>query len=612
MGIISDLFKTGEITDNDAAAGELRDYILKLEPQLNMEARRAVNGDGVYAGYKTLRDFYKGRQWAYQKEEGETMRTYNYCFTIVENMTAFLTNEPPQITCPALDITDPIQRVMAEGKTKLLNSVHEDNKLGIVFQKAARTASLYGDAYIFGAFPEFEVVEETEDENEPGKKNQKKKLSRIRYWNVERPWTIRPIWRDDDFTEMWGFVKTYRMFTKAAENLFKSEMAGAGIKEFPSEKSTDVIALEEQSNEIPMTLIKEIYTRGEYLLLIGSGNKMLKYIRTDWGFLPIHHVPNIHLPGEARGTSDIENELDPQQEYNERTSDFGDLIKELSKPTYWGKNLGTVSEVRSGQTVIYEFGEDAELAAMPKSGEPGALANYAAERKNDIINLSGMNQVLYPGNQVLQATGRALSVVMQGVNNKISLRKGWWEHTFKELNSQILFLAERYIPKADLLVSGNYKTDVFISSVLMRSVVDEINKFQSRIQSLTTTQQNVGIAVPSEEQKLMKEELQDELLMADIAKQPGLIHQILSERMANAQAQAQPAGTIDPEAPQPGDETELAGFGGGFAPVASESNNVPGENPAPAPGRASPVSAEGRVRQVASRNGARTQVKART
>lgn len=608
MGLL-DLLKTGQIADNHNDAEALKDFIVKLEPQLDMEARKRLYGDGTYSGYKTLRDFYKGRQWAYQKEEGETMRTYNYCFTIVENMTAFLTNESPQMSCPPLNVTDPIQRVMAEGRTKLLNDIHDANRLGLVFQRAARTASIYGDAYIFGAFPEFDVTEDSEEIDELGEPKQKKTLSRIRYWNVERPWTVRPIYRDDDFTEMYGCVKQYRMFTKSAEELFKSEMAEVGMTEMPGERNTDPIGLDE-SSDLLMTTIKEVYTRQKYILMVTKGNKILKYIQHDWGFIPIHHVPNIHMPGESRGTSDLENEVDPQQEYNERTSDFGDLIKELSKPTYWGKNLGNVSEVRSGQTVIYEFGEDAELSAMPKSGDPGALSSYAAERKNDIINLSGMNQVLYPGNQVLQATGRALSVVMQGVNNKISLRKGWWEATFKELNRQILFLAERYVPDAKILITGNYKSDVFITSVLMRSVVDEINKFQARLQSLTTTQKNIGVNNPSEEQKLMKEELSDELLVAEIAKQPGLVMQILAQRAAAVQ-QGAGDGAASPESAGQlsDDETELEGFGGGFSPISTESENAPGDNPAVVRGSASPVSPEGKVRQKASQAGNRTQVK---
>jgi len=200
-----------------------------------------------------------------------------------------------------------------------------------------------------------------------------------------------------------------------------------------------------------------------------------------------------------------------------------------------------------------------------------------------MISISGLNQVLYPGSQTLQATGRALSVVMQGVNNKISLRKEWWIRAFKELNKTILFHAEKYVPEADSIIDGFYQTDVFISSVLLRSVVDEISKFQAKVQSLTTTQKNVGINNPSEEQKLMKEELQDEILATEIAKQPGLLHQILADRMAQMNAGGQP------------------GVNGGGAPV--QDPEADGENPPPVAGVASPVSPKGAIAGAAARRG---------
>src|SRR3990167_7094994 len=328
--------------------------------------------------------------------------------------------------------------------------------------------------------------------------------------------------------------------------------------------------------------------------MFNNTNKPVHYVEHNWGFIPLQYIPNIHLPGEPKGTSDIEHELDPQQEYNERASDLADIIKEVAKPAYWGKNLDNLSEVRSGQIVIYQVGDDGEINAMPRSGQTVADEQYLSDRKNDIIALSGLNQVLYPGSQVLQATGRALSVVMQGVNNKVSLRKEWWEVAFKNLNKTILFHAENHIPDAKILIDGFYKTDVFISSVLLRSVVDEISKFQAKVQSLTTTQHNVGISNPSEEQKLMKEELQDEILATEIAKQPGLLHQILAERiqMINQSTGGGVTGA------------GMGGINGAPSPIATESENIPGENPAPIRGVASPVSPEGAIRGAAARRGA--------
>lgn len=577
MGLIAYLKGTISVGETNARAIELAKEITSLEGTIRLDWTRRVYGDGTYSGYQTLRDFYKGKQWSFRKEGGGTMRTYNYCFTIVENMTAFLTNEPPQISSPPRNITDPVERSLAEGRTKLLDAIHEDNALSLVFQRAVRTGSITGDAFIFGAIPTFK----TNDEGV-------KVFDRIRYWNIEKPEHIQVLWKDENFAEMDGFIKKYRVSVESAKRLFKEEIRESKIvvqADYDAENPSTT-----QTSEVPMITLKEVWLENEYLLMFNNDNKPVHYVKHDFGFVPLQYIPNIHLPGEPKGTSDIEHELDPQQEYNERASDMADIIKEISKPAYWGKNLDNLTEVRSGQIVIYQVGDDGDIQAMPKSGNTFPMENYLNDRKNDIIALSGLNQVLYPGNQVLQATGRALSVVMQGVNNKVSLRKEWWVRAFKELNKSILFHAEKYIPNASILIGGFYKTDVFISSVLLRSVVDEISKFQAKVQSLTTTQHNVGISNPSEEQKLMKEELQDEILATEIAKQPGLLHQILAERIA--QMNQSTGGAVT--------GMGMGGINGQPSPVTNpdETAGVP-----PAAGVASPLSPRAAIAAAAVKKG---------
>lgn len=585
MGILSYIKKEMDVGLKNERATELQKYITEIDGQLRNDWTKRVYGDGTYSGYKTLHDFYKGKQWSYRKEGGGTMRTYNYCFTIVENMTAFLTNEPPQMSCPPSDASNPVDRIVAEGRSKLLDMIHEENSLSLVFQRAVRTGSITGDAFIFGAIPTFKTVEELSKDGEI--KTSKKVFDNIRYWNVEKPETIRVIWKDENFAEIGGFVKHYRISVAQAKKMFAEEIKASGLvvqQDYDTQLTGD-----QPSTDVPMCTIKEYWDESEYLLMFGMNHTPVHYVKHDWGFIPLQYVPNIHLPGEPKGTSDIEHELDPQQEYNERASDLADIIKEIAKPAYWGKNLDNLTEVRSGQIVIYQVGDDGDIQAMPKSGQTFPVESYLNDRKQDMVALSGLNNVLYPGNQVLQATGRALSVVMQGVNNKVSLRKEWWVKAFRDLNKTILFAAENHIPKAKLLINGNYKTDVFISSVLLRSVADEISKFQAKVQSLTTTQHNVGISNPSEEQKLMKEELQDEILATEIAKQPGLLHQILAERvqMMNGGGGMTNAG--------------MGGINGGTPPLQNP-DDMGGGAP-PAPGVASPVTPQGAIAGAAARAG---------
>src|SRR3989304_8844408 len=214
MGLVALVKGEMSVGEKNPRAVELAKEITALEGTIRLDWTRRVYGDGVYSGYQTLRDFYKGKQWSFRKEGGGTMRTYNYCFTIVENMTAFLTNEPPQISCPPRNVTDPVERSLAEGRTKLLDAVHEDNAISLVFQRAVRTGSITGDAYIFGAIPTFKTDPETGD----------KTFDRIRYWNIEKPEHIQPIWRDENFSEIEAFLKKNRISVEYAKRLFAEEL----------------------------------------------------------------------------------------------------------------------------------------------------------------------------------------------------------------------------------------------------------------------------------------------------------------------------------------------------------------------------------------------------
>jgi len=340
-----------------------------------------------------------------------------------------------------------------------------------------------------------------------------------------------------------------------------------------------------------MVTVQEYWDDKEYLLMYHNDCYPVCYIEHKWGFVPLQAIPNIHLPGESRGTSDLENVLESQVEYNESSSALSDILQEVANTTYWGKGLDNMTEIRSGRRVIHNLPDDGDIQAMPKSGQTFPMETHLRDVKQNMIALTGLNEVLYPSSGTVDATGRALSVLMQGVNNKIALRKEWWSRAFRALNRNILFLAELYIPEAKFLINGNYKSDVFISSVLLRSVSDEINKFNSKLQSLTTTQKNIGIPNPSEEQKIQKEELQDEILSTEIAKQPALLRQI---RQENAMAMQQ---------------QQLPGINGAPPGISSEADNQPGDNPQSGAGAASPVSPEGAVRQTASRNGAPTQLR---
>lgn len=533
------------VLDTSTTEQELVEYLEAMQTKLDAEHSAFTFGDGVYVGVQKLREFYDGKQWQFKKKGGGAMRVYNYCFSVVENMTAFLANQPPEMNSVPRDHADAVERARSESITNLIHQIHRVNRLPLQFQKGARVGSMSGRTFLFGPIWDSQARS-------------------IRYWNIERPEAIRPIWRDENYNQMIGFTNEYEIDVFSFKKSFSAELKERGIDE------KTIMPLTTEAKTKLRSMIKPSWVKGEF---VDDKNKQVVYVQEyfddtysmtrvkigggewlivdffihDYGFVPGLHIPNIHRPGHPDGTSDLENVLDPQVAYNEAKSNEEDIVRQVAYSALWGKNLENYSVIQTGVGTIYNFNDEADIQALPRSENPTVLTNFEANIQSDLINLSGQNQALYPAGarQVLASTGRALSVLMQGINNKTSLRKDFWQDAVQTLNRNILILASKKIKNADQLIDKNFNTEVFISSVLLRDVTEEINKFNHKIQSLTTTQKNMGISSPSEEQKLMKEELKDPILMAEIARQPGLLQQIIQDSLAQAFAQQQ--GSDNPE-----------------------------------------------------------------
>jgi hypothetical protein len=198
---------------------------------------------------------------------------------------------------------------------------------------------------------------------------------------------------------------------------------------------------------------------------------------------------------------------------------------------------------------------------------------------------------VFSGNAMTaKATGRALSVLMQGVNNKVKLKQQYWKVALQQLNANILRLIELYVPKGKDLIQGYYVSDIFFPSILIRNTVEEINKFNAKLQSQYTTMKNIGIPNPKEEVKMLKKELDDESLMIEISKNPPLRMQLM-QQMEQMMQQAKGGQ-------QPGGQNPQLQEGDGGA-----GNTAEGENPMSTPNNPTqaPQSGAGQAKQNAFR-----------
>ena len=486
-----------------------RNYIIKTNAELEIDCYNRKNGIKTqvgtlkYVGYTKLREFFDGDQWEYIPEAGGHLRVYNYVATTVFNYTAFMTNEPVEFDVPPREITDPIEIVRAETKETILKEILKDNEFNIQFEEAVQNGSLLGDSFILGPF--------YDDLNK-----------RIYFQNVKKPENIKIVWSDDSYREMEGFIHNYYLSLEKAERIFKAQL---------KEKGINLIAtLMPSSDEITSQQMVEImeYWDDERRVLI-INNRLLDYTEHNWGFIPLLYVRNIPHPERPWGISDVENMLDSQVEYNEKNQDVSEILKASAFPTIFGKNLKPM-QIQSGLMQLIDIGDEAELMPDPRRAGAAPIEVALNNRRGDIFNISGINEVLYGGTTVRQATGRALSVLMQSVNNRIKGRQERWSVALQRFSANIFRLLELYFGAKDI-IGGSYKVDIFFPGTLLRNVTDELNKYAREVQSQYTTMKNLGVPSPKDEQTIMKKEKLDK---ADLEME---IQQKAQQMMAEAVAQ---------------------------------------------------------------------------
>lgn len=550
-----------------------RQYFIEKNAELEVEYSQRVFGTKTRigkgwrkVGYERLRDFMDGDQWLYEPEGGATMPVYNYCRPTILNYTAFMTNEPLDIDVPAKILTDEVEVARSEAKEDALKEILSDNHFNTLFEEAVMNGSLLGDSVILGPFYD-------------------KKQDRVVLRHAKMPEHVKVIWADDEYREIFGYVHNRYMSAEKVYEEYFAELKDQKVSLTTGDGNYDRTSAYAKSHRHFIKVL-DCHTADVHMVILAD-SVVIKYDVTDNGFVPILHVPNIIHAEEPWGISDIEDLLDAQVEYNEKNSDMSEIIAQNAYDYIFGKNLDP-SEVQSGRVNLIDIGDEADLIADPRRPRTGALSEDISKRLSDMYKMSGLNENIFGGIGVRAITGRALSVLMQAVNNRIKGRQNRWVEALQGMFRNIFVLIEKNTEGGKQLVGDYYKVDIFFPGTLVRNITDEINKFNAKVQSQETTMKNMGVPSPKDEKKLIKRELEDQMMMIELSRNPGLqiqLQQMLQEQIANQVA--------------------------GNKPVLREDQNEEGEQPASAGGapQQSAQGAEGAVAQAAQRAGSSNPIK---
>lgn len=487
-----------------------------LVARVNGVAAKRGSSGMQFAGYQTLEQFYRGDQWDHDEPPGASQKTDNYCAVIVDNLSSIPFDDTPEINCPTDDPTDDVLEIKAELREKFLQRIWDDNNAEVEFDMWSKGVSLYGDGFLIGPYMEKvnkynEIVRPTEPGN-----------WKIRFRHVENPGSIRMIFADQSYAKIIGFVESFRMSLAKATVLYGAAAQTRGIKLVAQRvQAPALIWTGVDDSQIPQVNVE--YWRTARMDSMYLNDQLLDWWQHDHGFVPLRWVKANYSPNYPYGKSDIEDVLDPQLSHNRTNNDLANLLKWISTVNFWGKNVEGMQALVAGLSRIYSVPDDGELHTFEKPGDPYVTNTYVTQRRAAIVEISGVSESLLSSSQVSNASGRALALAFQGTIRKLNPRIKRFRKELKELNADIMKLAEIYFPETKVFIDGDYRNEVYLPVTLLRNIVDTINKLQSGIISQETAMREAGVAQPKMEKKLMAKDLQDPVIGPQIARQPALL-----------------------------------------------------------------------------------------
>lgn len=200
--------------------------------------------------------------------------------------------------------------------------------------------------------------------------------------------------------------------------------------------------------------------------IVSFGEKYAKVAANESHFIPASWIPNEPKPHKHEGRSDVKQLKKLEKEYNFRTSDLGQRVRENTEPT-----LATFSDskvaVERDERGVLPLGkdDDAKFLTVPEATDN---LKYIANIAEKMQIKMGINDAVL-GKMKSNISALAMSYYFAPMLDKISKKRIYWDKAFRELNTAILTYKFK---------QGNFRTDPFYQSAM---AVDESEKVKNTI-----------------------------------------------------------------------------------------------------------------------------------
>jgi hypothetical protein len=350
------------------------------------------------AGYRAYLDFYNGYQWEGLPAPSEKRLTFNYARVFVNKAASYLMGKGVSFAVEAPEGSGDEGKRIAQHAESLLQSCYERNSLALVDLDTAVDSAVLGD----GAFK----VTWDAEAGAP---------------SVSAVDPAGLVCRRD--------ADDYRRLLKVAQ-------------------SYGIDGLNQSLTPNPQSLVTEEWTTET--LEVWRDGELQERVPNPYGFIPYVVFPNLRVPKEPWGQSDLVDIMAVNRDLNSRLSVLSHILEVSGNPIAVLENVTDSTGIKVGPGRLWELPKDAKayLLDLLSGGGVNLHIDYINLLYRVLHDLAEMPRTAFGDGDGTAKSGVALEIELQPMLQKIARKKAIWTVALEERSRMVLRLHALHGDKA--------------------------------------------------------------------------------------------------------------------------------------------------------------------
>lgn len=421
-------------------------------------------------------NFYEGYHWEGIDDLDSPQVTYNYCRPFVNKFVAFelgngFSIKPPvEIEDVGVTVNDTkvdinldsnkdgtVSAEETQGsytiKEKTINDyldeVWDNNNKDSLLTEIGQTKSITGEAWVKVQFEEPEALNDPFEEFPDGK---------IRLSVVPTQFVF-PRFNDHDKDRLESLLIMYPIRQDKESGILFKKISETTV------------------------MYKELWTREE--IVVYNGKEEVDRMGNPYGFIPFVQIKNFPIAGRIHGSSDIEDIIPLNVEFNTKKSDISEVIDYHSAPItlVYGAKIGNLE--KGANKVWGGLPKDSRVENLGLQGDLTASSMYVSDLKTSMCEIAGVPETVLGGSSAISNTsGVALQYMNLPLIDRTNVKRSCTKKGLELVNKMIIYISMYHglIEKPEYISMKDFlHNKVYIPDTLPKDVLMELTKIQQEM-----------------------------------------------------------------------------------------------------------------------------------